>query len=103
MNVQQCWVKKIDTLYAFFIIIKTSAEIEKHISKRFGKWETTAEISAQGGRIGDDLFSWSAGQMEIDVSSFFNPIGVSKFEGCDLVICRNMTYRQLIERSDSGK
>jgi hypothetical protein len=42
MNVQQCWIKKSDTLYAFFILIKTSAEIEKHISKRYGKWESKA-------------------------------------------------------------
>lgn len=103
MDVQQCWVKKIDSLYAFFILIKRSAEIEKHISKRYGKWETRAEISIQGDPLGGDLFSWSAGQLKIDVSSYINMFQVSRYEMCDLVVCRNMTFGQLLERSDTGK
>lgn len=97
MNVQQCWVKKIDTLYAFFILIKTSAEIEKHISKRYGVWETKAEISIQGDPLGGDLISWSAGQLKIDLSSYFNTAQIPRYEMCDLVVCRNMTYAQLLE------
>ena len=97
MNVQQCWVKKIDTLYAFFILIKTSAEVEKHISDRYGKWENKGEISTQDGPIGGDLISWSAGEVKIDVSSYFNVHRVSRYEKCELVICRNMTFRQLMD------
>jgi hypothetical protein len=100
MSVQQCWVKKIDKLYAFFILIKTSAEVEKHISERYGKWEVKGEISTQDGPIGGDLFSWSAGQVKIDVSSYFNTFRVARYEKCELVICRNMTLSQLIDRSE---
>lgn len=103
MNIEQCWIKKIDTLYAFFILIKTSAEIEKHISRRYGIWETRTEISIQGDRLGGDLFSWSAGQLKIDVSSYFNVFRVPRYEMCNLVVCRNMTYGQLLEKPDTGK
>lgn len=103
MNVQQCWAKKIDTLYAFFILIKTSAEIEKHISERYGIWETRGEISIQNERLGGDLFSWNAGQVKIDVSSYFNIWQVPRYEMCDLVIYRNMSITQLQERSDTRK
>jgi hypothetical protein len=103
MSIQQCWVKKVDNLYAFFIIIKTSAEIEKRISNRYGKWETKAEISIQNERIGGDLFSWNAGQVKIDVSSYINILHDPRYEMCDLIVCRNMTYTQLLEVSDAEK
>jgi hypothetical protein len=103
MNVQQCWVKQIDSLYAFFILIKTSPEIEKYISRRYGIWETRAEISIQGDQLGGDLFSWSAGAFEIDVSTYFNVTQVPRYEMCDLVVCRNMTYQQLMEKPHTGK
>src|SRR5579859_6856965 len=45
MNVEQCWVKKSNDLYAFFMVIKTSAEVEKNISARYGKWDTKGSIS----------------------------------------------------------
>ena len=97
MNIEQCWVKKIDTLYAFFILIKKSAEIEKHISQRYGKWETSAEIVSQNGIIDGDLFSWRVGDLKIDVSTYFNTSANPRYDECCLVVCRNMTHGQLSE------
>jgi hypothetical protein len=97
MNVQQCWVKRVGKLYAFFILIKKSAEVEKHISERFGKWEVRGEISTNDGPMGDDLFSWTVGEVKIDASSYSNAFRVKRYEMCDLVICRNMTRAQLLD------
>lgn len=103
MDVQQCWIRKIDTLYAFFILIKTSADVEKHISERYGRWQMVSEIGTQDGRIGGNLFSWNADKMEINMTSFFNPLAVAKYEQCELVICSNLTFSYLINGSNSEK
>lgn len=98
MNVQQCWVKRVGVLYAFFMLIRRSDEIEKHISKRFGIWETRGGISIGGDPPDDEMISWNAGPVKIDVSQYINVLDVPKYEMCDLVVCGNMTYRQLLEK-----
>jgi hypothetical protein len=60
-------------------------------------------ISIQGDPIGGGLFSWSAGQLKIDASSYINMFRVPRYEMCDLVVCRNMTYGQLLEKSNTEK
>jgi len=95
LTIQQCWVKKTGRLYAFFMIIKKSREVEKRISGRYGKWEVQGEISTQDGPLGGTLFMWSAGDIKIDLCTYFNTFRVPKYENCELVICRNMTLRQL--------
>ena len=102
MNIQQCWVNKIDTLYGFFILIKTSAEIEKNISKIYGKWETRSEGNIDGHSLGDE-FSWSAGKLKIDVSSYSNPLGIPKYDMCKLVMCNKMTINQLLQKPHTEK
>jgi len=97
MNIQQCWVKKINDLYAFFMVIKTSAEVEKNISARYGKWDTKGSISIQDSPLGGDLIMWSKGDINIDVSSYQNTFRIPKYEACELVICGNMTSRQLLD------
>jgi hypothetical protein len=97
MNIQQCWVKKTNDLYAFFMVIKTSAEIEKNISLRYGKWDTKGSVSIQDVPLGGDLFTWNIGHISIDVSSYENMLRIPKYEACELVVCGNMTYRQLLD------
>lgn len=98
MHVQQCWVKKIDTLFAFFIAIKTAAGIEKNIASRYGPWKESAEISSDSGPMGGTMFFWRIGQLNIETSTFFtfDP----RFEMCDLVTCRTINLEQLIKGED---
>jgi len=97
MNIQQCWAKRSNELYAFFMVIKTSAEVEKNISARYGKWDTKGSISIQDSPLGGDLIMWSKGDINIDVSSYQNTFRIPKYEACELVICGNMTSRQLLD------
>jgi hypothetical protein len=97
MNIQQCWVKKRGELYAFFMIIKTSADIERYISAKYGKWDTKGSISIADTPLGGDIITWSMGEVKIDVSSYPNAFNIPKYELCDLVICGNMTLKQLLD------
>jgi len=72
MNIQQCWLKKINDLYAFFIIIKTTADVQKNISTVFGKCSASAMITSQGTSIGNGLFVWRREDLNIDQMSYFN-------------------------------
>jgi hypothetical protein len=100
MPIQQCWVRKVDTLYAFFIIVKTTADVQKNISNRYGKYDISASITTQGVPVGGQIFMWHSEQLDIEVSSYFNTFKIPKYEKCDLIICRNMTRRQLTGRPD---
>ena len=103
MNVQQCWVKQIDTLYAFLFLLNDLLKLKSISPNDMVYGETRGEISIQDSCIGGDLFSWNTGQMEIDVSQFLNSFQVPRYEMRDLVVCRDMSITPLLERSDTRK
>jgi hypothetical protein len=102
MNIQQCWVKKAGRMYAFFMLIKKSAEVERHISDRYGKWEVRGDVSTKDGPIGNNLFMWTLGDVKIDISTYLNTFRDPRYEFCELVICRNMTHSQMMDMSEGN-
>ena len=96
MNVQQCWVQRIDTFYSFFMIIKRTAVIKKRITSVFGNCSISASVTAEGIHIDDSLFIWSSGHINIDQNKYYNISRNPKFEECELIIFGNMRFKQLL-------
>jgi hypothetical protein len=95
MNIQQCWVQKIDTLYSFFIVIKRAADLQKNISAKYGRWNISGQVAAQGIPIGGGLAMWSKENLNITLRTYFNALQIPEYEMCDLVIIGNMKSSQL--------
>ena len=100
MSIQQCWVKKIDTSYTFFIIIKSTADVQKKISARYGRWDVSGFITTQGTPVGGSHFIWRREHVNISVESYINIFRIPKYEMCELVIFGNMKPNQLMDRPE---
>jgi hypothetical protein len=95
MDIQQCWVKRIDTCFAFFIVIKRTNDIRKNISAKYGGYDVTAWATSEGTPIGTGIFIWRKRQLLIYLESYLNILKTPRYEMCDLIICGNMTFDQI--------
>ena len=96
MSIVQCWVRRTDSLYAFFILVKRSANSRKNITEKYGSPTIMARIDTQGIPIGAGLFMWRKEQLNIELTTYFNTAGIPKYEMCDLIICGNSKRDQLL-------
>lgn len=96
MTVLQCWVQRIDTFYSFFMILKRSAAVKRHITSVYGNCDVSALVTAEGINMSDSLFMWRRGHLRIDEQPYYNISGIPKFEDCDLIIFGNMKFEQLL-------
>jgi hypothetical protein len=89
MSIQQCWVKRVDSLYAFIIIVKRSAHAHTYISKVYGESDVSALVSGGGDiTIDDSIFIWRRGHLTIDLMPYYNISKLPKYDSCDEVILR---------------
>ncbi len=65
MNIKQCWVKKKNDLYEFFMLIKKTEDIEEHIAAVYGPCNASSVITTQGIPIGDGLLFWKKDHLNI--------------------------------------
>jgi len=95
IGIQNCWVKRIDTCYAFFIVIKRTNDIRKNISAKYGGYDVAASATSEGTPIGNGIFIWRKRHLLIYLESYLNILKTPRYEMCDLIICGNMTFDQL--------
>jgi|SRR6185312_5178161 len=100
MHIQQCWIKKVNTLFAFFMVVKRTSEIERNITSIYGKCDAVGSIYAEESPIVDSLFMWHRGNIYVETNSYYNFLRLPNCEMCDLIILRNMSRNQLSDRSE---
>jgi hypothetical protein len=98
MRVEQCWVKKEGSLYAFFILIHESQGLEEAISSVYGNPRIKAQTYANDTPLGREYNVWQDGDINLELVSFRNLTKTKRYENCELLIAGNMSRRQLTGR-----